>query len=328
MLSYAVRRLALGVPFALAAATAVFVLLEAAPGGPADHLIGDRPVPPDVRERIERAYGLDRGPAERYAAWIAGLARGDLGWSHSAARPVVALLADALPATLLLSGAALAVQALLGIVAGVVGAAWHGRWLDRALGVASLALCATPVFWAGLVAILGLAWALPVFPSSGMLTPGAAGAGRLARACDLAWHLVLPACVLGITSAAAMSRFVRASVVDALGQPAVRAARARGLAERRVLLGHALRSGLGPLVTLTGLSLPALVSGSLVVEVVFSWPGMGRLTYEAILADDVAVVLASTLLSAALVAAGSLAADLALAAFDPRVRLARSTARA
>lgn len=324
MLTYALRRAALLVPFVLGAATLALVLLELAPGQPIDHLLGDRPVPPEVRARIERAYGLDRGPVERYVAWLSGLARGDLGWSHSTARPVTRLLAETLPATLLLSGAALAIQALLGLLFGVVCAAWHGRWLDRVLGAASLALCAMPLFWVGLMAILALSYLVPLFPASGMLAPGASQAGWLSRTADLARHLVLPACVLGCASAAALSRFLRASMVDALGQGFVRAARARGLAPRRVLLAHALRAALGPLLTLTGLSLPALVSGSLVIEVVFSWPGMGRLTYEAILAKDVAVVLATTLLSATLVAAGSLGADLALAALDPRIRLSRA----
>jgi len=324
MLAYAFRRSLFVVPFALAAATLAFALLELAPGDPTDHLLGDRPVPPEIRERIERAYGLDRGPVERYAVWLASIVRGDLGWSHSRARPVARLLVDTLPATLLLSGTALVVQALFGLALGVAGAARHGRGLDRVLGAGSLALCAMPAFWVGLMAILVFSYLLPLFPSSGMRAPGTADGALLARVTDLARHLVLPACVLGLTSAAAMSRFVRASVVEALGQGFVRAARARGLTERRVLVGHALRSGLGPVLTLTALSLPVLVSGSLVVEVVFSWPGMGRLTYEAILAKDVSVVLASTLLSAALVAAGSLGADLALAALDPRVRLARA----
>jgi len=324
MLLYALKRAALAVPFVLAAATLVFLLLETAPGSPTDHLLGDRPVPPEIRERLERAYGLDRGPLERYGAWLGSLARGDLGWSHSRARPVARLLAEALPATLLLTGTALLVQALVGVVAGVLGAATRGRWIDRGLTAGGLLLCSMPVFWIGLVSILVFAYLLPLAPSSGMRTPGLTDASALGRAADVLRHLALPAAVLGLTSAAALSRFVRASMVEALGQGFVRAARARGIAERRVLLRHALRNGLGAVLGLTALSLPVLVSGSLVVEVVFSWPGMGRLSYEAIQAKDVAVVLATTLLSATLVAGGSLGADVALAALDPRVRLART----
>ena len=323
MLAYTLRRALLCIPFVLGAATLVFVLLEAAPGEPADHLIGDRPVSHDVRERIERAYGLDRGPLERYGIWLSRLARGDLGWSHSRGRPVSRLLAETLPPTLLLAGAALCVQAVAGILLGALGAIHRGRAIDRVLSIGALLLCSMPLFWVGLVSSLLFAYLLPLVPSSGMRTPGFASSSIVDAACDLLRHLVLPATILGLTSAAALSRFVRASVADALEQGFVRAARARGLDERRVVLRHALRNGLGTALALTALSLPVLVSGSLVIEVVFSWPGMGRLSYEAIQSKDLSVVLAGTLLSATLVALGSLGADLALAALDPRVRLDR-----
>jgi peptide/nickel transport system permease protein len=142
------------------------------------------------------------------------------------------------------------------------------------------------------------------------------------RLLDALWHLALPAAVLGLSSAAAMTRFVRAGLLEALGQEFIRAARARGLGGGRVMLVHALRNSLGPVINLVGLSLPILVSGSLIVEVVFAWPGMGRLTYNAIMAKDLSVVLVTTLLASLLVVVGSLAADLAMAAVDPRIRLA------
>ncbi len=322
MLAYALRRAAVVVPFVIAAATLVFVLLEAAPGEPADLLLGDRPVPPEVRERVERVYGLDRDPVERYAAWLSSLARGDLGWSYTRARPVVRLLGDALPATLLLTGTALLVQALFGVTIGVVCAGTRRRGVDRGLSAGALLFASMPVFWVGLVAILLFAYRLPILPAAGLRSPGLDPASAIAGAADVLRHLILPAAVLGLTSAATLSRFVRASVADALAQGFVRAARARGLGERRTLLAHALRSGLGSVLSLTALSLPVLVSGSLVVEVVFAWPGIGRLTYEAIQAKDVPVVLGTTLLSATVVAVGSLGADLGLAALDPRVRIA------
>jgi peptide/nickel transport system permease protein len=323
VLAYALRRALLCIPFVLGAATLVFVLLEAAPGETADQLLGDRPVPREVRERIERAYGLDRGPVERYGTWLLGLARGDLGWSVSRGRPVSRLLAETLPPTLLLAGAALAVQALVGLLLGTVGAIRRGGSLDRVLGTLALLLCSMPLFWVGLVSSLVFAVLLPVLPSSGMRSAGLVPSSWVEGAWDLLRHLALPASILGLTSAAALSRFVRASVSQALEQGFVRAARARGIEGHRVVLAHAVRNGLGTALTLTALSLPVLVSGSLVIEVVFSWPGMGRLSYEAIQAKDVSVVLAATLLSATLVAVGNLGADLALAALDPRVRLDR-----
>jgi peptide/nickel transport system permease protein len=310
------------IPLVLGVATLVFVLLETAPGTPADLMLGSSPVPPHVRERVEQAYGFDRPALERYRNWMTGLClRGELGWSHSRSRPVAELLAGALPPTLLLAGTALVLHVLVGILLGLVSAAKSERWPDRGLTVVSLLFYAMPTFWLGLMSILLLSYVMPVFPSSSMHSVGAEDWPLLRRLADLAWHLVLPAAVLGVASAAAMARFVRAGLLEALGQEFIRSARARGLGSGRVLVRHALRNALLPVVNLVGLSLPILFSGSMVTEVVFAWPGMGRLTYDAILAQDIPVVLASTLLAALMVVFGNLVADLTMAAVDPRVRL-------
>jgi peptide/nickel transport system permease protein len=315
------RRAASAVPLILGVLVLTFALMECAPGSPADLLLGDRPVPPEVRERLERVYGLDRPPVERFLHWIAALASGDLGWSVSRSRPVTRVLASALPATLLLAGAALLIHVVAGIVLGAAAAAWRGRWPDRAITFGGLALYAMPTFWLGLMAILAFAYLVPLFPPSSMHSVHAREWSWIARTGDVLWHVALPACVLGLASAAAMARFVRAGLLRALGEEFVRAARARGVGARRILAVHALRNAVLPVITLLGLSLPILVSGSLVIEVVFAWPGMGRLTYEAILAQDVPVVLATTLLATILVIVGNLTADLAMAAADPRIRL-------
>jgi peptide/nickel transport system permease protein len=315
------RRLLAALPILLGVLTLVFVLVESAPGDPAAIFLGERPVPPQVRERLVAAYGLDRPPVERYLRWLAAVAlEGELGWSVSRGRPVVRALGDALPATLLLAGAALLVHVAAGMALGLTTARWRRRWPDRALGALSLALYSMPAFWVGLMAILSLSLRLGLFPPGSTHSVGAEAWAPLRRAADLAWHLALPAGILGLTSAAALGRFVRAGVLAALQEEFVRAARARGAGGGRVILGHALRNALLPAITLVGLSLPLLVSGSLVTEVVFAWPGMGRLAYEAILARDVPVVLAATLLSSLLVVVGNVAADVALAAADPRIR--------
>jgi peptide/nickel transport system permease protein len=322
VLRFVVRRLAISIPLVLGVLTLVFVLLETTPGDPTDLILGDRPVPPEVRERIERAYGFDRPPLERYARWMSSLLfRGELGWSTSRSRPVTQLLAETLPPTLLLAAAALVLHVLLGVVLGVVSAARRGRWPDRAITLASLTLYAMPTFWLGLMAILVFAYGLSLFPGSSMHSVGAEDWPLWRQWLDTLWHLALPAGVLALSSAAAMTRFVRAGVLEALAQEFIRAARARGVGGGRVMLAHALRNSLGPVINLIGLSLPILVSGSLIVEVVFAWPGMGRLTYDAIMAKDLAVVLVTTLMAAMLVVLGHLAADIALAAVDPRIRL-------
>jgi peptide/nickel transport system permease protein len=316
-----VRRFLAAVPLLLGVLTLVFLLVESAPGDPTGILLGERPVPPEVRERIVAAYGLDRPPVERYGRWLAAVVlRGEFGWSVSRGRPVARAIGDALPATLLLAGAALLIHLAAGTVLGVATARWRGRWPDHTLSTLSLVLYSMPAFWVGLMGILSLSLALPLFPPGATHSVGAEAWPPLERAADFLWHLALPAGILGLTSAAALGRFVRSGVLATLGEEFVRAARARGASGRRVLFGHALRNALLPAITLAGLSLPVLVSGSLVTEVVFAWPGMGRLAYEAILARDVPVVLAATMLSSLLVIGGNLAADLALAAADPRIR--------
>lgn len=322
MVRLAARRALAAVPLALAVATLVFFLMETAPGSPADLWLGDRPVPPDVRDRIERAYGLDRPAPERYLRWLGAVGlRGELGWSHSKGRPVRVELARALPPTLWLSGAALLIHVLAGVGLGIWAAASGGRAADR-VSLLALVLYAMPTFWLGLMAILLFSVRLGWFPPSSMTSVGA-HAWPLGRwLLDLAWHTALPAGVLGLASASGLARFVRSGTLDALAGPFVRAARARGLRERHILVRHALRNALIPVVNLLGLSLPILVSGSLVIEVVFAWPGMGRLTYDAILARDHPVVLGATLLASAMVIAGNLCADLAMAALDPRIRAA------
>jgi peptide/nickel transport system permease protein len=315
------RRVLFAVPLIAGVLTLTFVLLEAAPGRPADLLLGDAPVAPAVRARIEAAYGLDRPALFRYAAWMGSALHGDLGWSISRGREVTSVLADALPPTIALASMALAIQLLLGVGLGALHVVRPGTAWDHGLGIVGLTLASIPAFWLGLMAILLLAIAVPIFPPSSAHSIGASSFSLPARAADALWHAALPSLVLGVGAAGVIARFVRAGLLQALGEGFVRAARARGASPPRVLARHALPAAAGPVITLAGLQLPVLVSGAVVVEVVFGWPGMGRVTYEAVMAQDVPVVLAAVLLATILVVAGSLLADLGLALVDPRVRL-------
>jgi len=305
---------------ASAVLTLTFVLVEAAPGSAADLIPAERPLPPEARARLEAAYGLDRPPLARYGTWLSCAVRGDLGWSISRGRPVAVVLAGALPATLLLSGLALLVQIGLGVALGTLHVVRPRGPFDHAAGVLGLSLASIPTFWLALMAILALSYRLPLFPPSSSRSIGADAWPLAARALDTLWHAALPATVLGLGAAAALARYVRAGLLRALGEEFVRAARARGVPPSRLVTRHALRATLPPVVTLAGVSLPALVSGSLVVEVVFGWPGMGRLAYDAVVARDLPVVLATVLVATVVVVAGSLAADLGLAWADPRAR--------
>ena len=327
MLGLIARRLLSAVPLVAGVLTLTFLLVEAAPGRPADLLLGDGPVTPELRARVEAAYGLDQPAYARYASWIGNALRGDLGWSLSRGRKVTSVLADALPHTIGLALAALSIQLLLGILLGALHVLRPGGALDHGLGLVGLLLASVPTFWLGLMAILLFAVAVPIFPPSSAHSIGANAWSFPARAIDVLWHAALPSLVLGLGAAAIVARFVRAGLMAALGEGFVRAARARGASQARLLWVHALPAAAGPVITLAGLQLPVLVSGAVVVEVVFGWPGMGRVTYDAVMAQDLPVVLAAVLLATILVIAGNLLADLGLAFVDPRLRLGRTASR-
>jgi peptide/nickel transport system permease protein len=317
---YLVRRLAAALLLVLLVVTLTFFLLHLAPGDPFAELTADPRVPDAVKQRLMRLYGLDRPLPEQYVTWLGAAVRGDWGISLSRRAPVTRVIGEALPATALLATAALVVEYLLALPLGVWAARRRGRLADHLIRIGSLTFNSVPVFWLALMAVLAFSFLVPVFPASHMHSPDAdrlTAAGRLA---DLVHHLALPALVLGFAAAGGTSRFVRNSLLEVLGQDYIRTARAKGLGEGRVVLVHGLRNALAPIVQLFGLSIPVLLNGSLVVEVIFAWPGLGRVTYEAIMSRDYPLVLATTALSGVVVVLANLAADLLHAAADPRLR--------
>lgn len=320
MLRFLARRLAAAALLLFLVVSAVFFLVHAAPGDPADLLTEER-LPRAQRERLRALWGLDRPLSEQYASWLEAVAlRGDWGVSLVHHRPVAAVLAEALPGTLLLAGAAFAVDAIVGLALGVAAARRRGRAADHLIRWGSLLVFSLPTFWLGLMAILLFSHFWPVLPAGHLRSVGAEALPAPARLLDLARHLLLPSLVLGLWLAGATARFVRNGLLEVLGQDYVRTARAAGVRERRVLWVHALRNAAVPVVQVFASTLPGLLSGSLVTEVVFSLPGIGRAGFDAVLARDYPLILGVTALSAALVIAGNLAADLAHGALDPKVR--------
>jgi peptide/nickel transport system permease protein len=302
----------------------LFVLLRAAPGDPLARLTGDRAVSEQELARLRARFGLDQPLATQLKAFLGGVARGDLGVSieHYPER-VTSLLAARLPATGLLSGAVLLLNFSLGAWLGVRQAVRRGSRFDRWLTRLALAAYATPSFWLGmvLVAFVSIRWhLLPAAQMSDPLLP--AEAGFLAKSLDVLRHLVLPALTLSITSIALPLRHQRAAMLASFRLDFITAARARGITERRVLWRHAWRTTLVPMLTLLGLWLPILVSGSVFVEAVFNWPGLGSLAAEAIGARDYPVLLGAAMLVSAVVVLSGLLADLGYALLDPRVRTA------
>ena len=314
-------RLLQGVATLVVVATLAFVLVRAAPGDPFSSLEENPLVPREVVARQRALAGVDRPVAEQYARWLANLARGELGWSWSQARPAADAIGDALPNTLLLVGTALALGLALGIALGVAQARRRGTVAGRVLDAATTTLAAVPEFWLAIVLMLVFAHGLRLFPVAGMIDVAMhdylGPAGRLA---DRLRHLVLPALSLALLFGATVARYQRAALLDVLPEDFVRAARARGLPERRVVLRHALRNALLPTVTLAGLALPALVGGAVFVETIYAWPGMGRLAVEALQKRDYDVVTAIAMLGTLLVVLGAFLADAVQARLDPRVR--------
>ena len=292
-----------------------FCLLEALPGGPAAALEDPR-VPASERARLRGALGLDRPALERFVRFARAAMAGDWGHSYAQQRPVSRLVAEALPHTAALAAAALVVELAIGVPLGAAAARRAGRRFDRWARVLSLALWSVPSFWLGLALLRAFAIDLPLFPAGG--AGGDSGGNRSVLDGSLA-HLALPALALGLPAAAGTARFARAALLDLLSEPFVTAARARGLAERAVFVGHALRAACAPLVQLAALSAAGLLSGAVAVEVVFSRPGLGRLATDALAARDYPVLLASTALAATAVVLATLAGDLGHVALDPRV---------
>jgi peptide/nickel transport system permease protein len=316
-------RVAQGLVTLAVATVLLFFLMRVTPGDPIARLAGERQVSAREVAVLRARYGLDRPFGAQFRLFVGGAVRGDLGPSIIYGRPVTRLIAERLPATLLLGGTVLLLNFTLGLWLGVRQALARARrpGVDAALDLAALAGYAMPSFWVGLVLawLFGVHWRL--LPAAGMQDPLLdPGAGLGARATDVLRHLVLPAATLSIVSIAATMRYQRAALLEALAQPYVLTARAKGLADRAVVWRHAWRNALFPVLTLFGLWLPVLVTGSVFVESVFAWPGLGALAAEAVAGRDYPLLMGTALLAATLVVAGALLTDLAYAWLDPRVR--------
>lgn len=294
-----------------------FLLVHLAPGDPVLALAGANG-DAAYYARVRQQFGLDRPLPDQLVTYVANVLRGDLGTSYLQGRPVLAVIGERLPATLLLTGTALIVSTVLGIGLGTATAA-GGRRSGRLLDATALAGFAAPAFFVGQLAVLTLALGLGWFPVQGMTTARGGATGPAAVA-DVARHLVLPAAVLATQELAAVFRLTRASLATELSRDHVRTARAKGVAEPVVLVRHALRQALLPVVTVLGGRVGHLVAGAVVVESVFGWPGIGRLLVGSVQDRDTPIVLGLFLLIALSVVVANLLTDLLYAWLDPRIR--------
>jgi ABC-type dipeptide/oligopeptide/nickel transport system permease component len=326
VLTVLVRRLGAALLLVWAVASVTFALVRLAPGDAADLLAPPTASAADAA-RLRGELGLDRPVLVQYAAWLGRLARGDFGESFAQRRPVREMLAEAAPISLALGGSSLLLTFVAGTALGVVQGTRRGSRVDTALTVLTTVAYAAPSFWLALALVAlftygATVWGFPPWlrlPAIGVREASGELRGAAAAA-DLVRHAILPVVVLAVVGAAGVARYARSSVADLAAAEWVRTARAKGARPARVYGRHLLANALPPLVVLLALSLPGTIAGSVFVETVFAWPGMGRLLVTAIGARDYPVVLAATVLYAAVVIAANLAADLAMPLLDPRRR--------
>jgi peptide/nickel transport system permease protein len=318
MSNYVLRRLIQAAPLLLGITIIAFAIQRLAPGDPAFAILGpqlDR-LRPEQLERIRIAWGLDQPVYIQYLKWLGNLVRGDFGQSFADGRPVLAVIAERIPATLSLTGSALLLALVISIPVGALSALKQYSLFDQVATVFTLVFYSIPTFWLALLMILVFAVLLGWLPSAGMRSFAADRSPS-----DLLRHLILPCVALATHQTAHLVRYTRSQMLEAMHEDYVRTARSKGLAEGSVAVRHVLRNALLPLVTILGLSLQELFGGTIIIETIFAWPGIGRLGYEAALGRNYTVLMGTIIISGSLIVVGNLLADIMYAWADPRIRL-------
>ena len=321
MLRFIARRILQAALTVFVVVTLTFLLIRLAPGDPAVRLTERPNASPETIERARRELGVDKPIYTQYRLYIGKLVSGDLGTSFALGQSVTTVLKTTLPNTIVLGTAALIINFLLGIVLGTIQGMRPGSLTDRSLSVATLTLYCTPVFWLGIILLLVFGQTLEWLPVAGARDPVVyAQLSFPGRMWDRVTHLLMPALTLGLVMAAVTARYQRAALIEVLGQDFLRTARAKGLDNKTIVWKHALKTSLLPTITLLGLSLPVLLSGSVLVETVFAWPGMGRLLADSMFRRDYPVITGTVLVGATIVVLGNLLTDLLYWWLDPRTR--------
>lgn len=320
MTKYLIRRLIQAIPLLLVISVLTFAIIEIAPGDASQMYINpERGADPEYLAQVRASLGLDQPVYLRYFSWLTTTLSGDFGFSLRTRRPVVQEVGDRLPNTLLLSGTALVLSFVIAVPIGVISAVKRYTWVDYLLSTLALVGISVPIFWAALLLLQIFAIQLGWFPASGMVSVRDSFTGARA-ALDVLHHLILPAIVLSLAQVASWSRYQRSALLDVLDQDYIRTAQGKGLPQRRIMIVHALRNALIPMITLVGISIPSVITGAYITETIFSWPGIGRLGVTAVSGRDYPVIMAVTMLSALLIVFGNLLADIAYAWADPRIR--------
>jgi peptide/nickel transport system permease protein len=316
--TYIIRRLVYAIPTLLGISVIVFLLTRLSPGDPVRlYTFGALNITEEDIQALREHYGLNKPLYEQYGSWLLQVLQGDFGKSLQYNRPALPLLLERLPATLQLAFAALALQLAVGVPLGVIAALKRGTWIDNVIRVFGVVGHAIPTFWLGLLMIILFAVILRLMPSQGVLTVG----HDVWDIGDRIKHIIMPAFVLALAGIANYSRYLRTETLDVINQDYVRTAHAKGLPERTVVYVHALRNALIPMVTALGGLLAALVSGALVVEQIFTWPGVGQFTYAAARSKDYPVIMAGVMVASTLLVLSYLLRDIMYAVVDPRIKV-------
>jgi peptide/nickel transport system permease protein len=320
---YIVKRLFQAAITLLLASALCFLISEIAPGDYLDTLKQDPQITPERIAALSEQFGLDKPAIVQYFRWLWRiLTRFDFGQSFVYFRSVSSLLVERVPATLLLAIASIILTWTVAIPLGILSAVQQNSRLDKALRFLSYLGQGFPSFITALIFLIIAQFLSPIFPVGGMTSINHDQLSLLGKILDIAWHMVLPTIALSITSFAGFQRLMRGQLLDVLRQDYIQTARAKGLPENKVIYVHALRNAINPLVTLLGFEFASLLGGSFIAELFFNWPGLGRLTYQAVLAQDKYLVMASLMMGAAMLIVGNLLADLLLKAVDPKIKLA------
>ena len=315
---YIARRAIFSTVVVLSVAILTFILIRVAPGDPAELIAGEA-ASPEYIQRVREEFGLDKPVLEQLAIYLFSLFRGNLGFSITFSRPVLDVILERLPQTILLVGTAIFIAIALGILLGITSAKRPYSFVDSLINVFTLTLYSTPVFWLGLVMILGLALWIPIFPTGGMLDIGIEN-DPIAMALSVLKHLFLPSITLSALFLATYARLTRAGLLEAMGMNYILQARAKGVPEKQILRKHALKNALLPIITVAGIQIGLMVGGVVLTESVFSWPGIGSLLVLAVSYRDYPLVTGIFLFTSVSVAISNFAVDIIYAIVDPRIR--------
>ena len=320
--NYVFKRLLQALLTLLLASMLCFAIIDLAPGNYLDTLSQNPKISPETLQQYKEEFGLDKPAIEQYLLWLQQIVtRGNFGNSFVYQRSVASLLWERVPATLLMAIASLIVTWAIAIPLGIVAAVNQNKTVDRILQVVSYTGQGFPSFITALLLLFFAQNTSPLFPVGGMTSINHADLPWWGQILDYCWHLILPTVALSITSFAGLQRLMRGQFLDVLRQDYIRTARAKGLPDNRVIYVHALRNAINPLVTLLGFVFASLLSGAFIAEFFFNWPGLGKLTLEAVTNQDLYLVMASLMMGAAMLIVGNLLADLLLKAIDPRIKL-------